>query len=170
MVIVILFLLGMAAYYQTKANISDRYSVNIFMGVAASIIIAVVLLVNFLKNRSQRMTTISRWLEILIIPMALSLTWEGLFGILLNRTGAKPILTIIFGLVLLVLYLPIAVVDVGQIKNAVGGMTAQTWRGDANDWLNLLVQVVVPIAITIWMLTGQRRLVMEQNIMRLLEN
>lgn len=38
----------------------------------------------------------------------------------------------------------------------VGGMTAQTWRGDANDWLNL-----VPIAITIWMLTGQRRLVME---------
>lgn len=25
----------------------------------------------------------------------------------------------------------------------VGGMTAQTWRGDANDWLNLLVQVVV---------------------------
>ena len=60
MVIVILFLLGMAAYYQTKANISDRYSVNIFMGVAASIIIAVVLLVNFLKNRSQRMTTISR--------------------------------------------------------------------------------------------------------------
>lgn len=21
----------------------------------------------------------------------------------------------------------------------VGGMTAQTWRGDANDWLNLLV-------------------------------
>ncbi|WP_271869608.1 immunity protein [Lactobacillus amylovorus] len=46
----------------------------------------------------------------------------------------------------------------------VGGMTAQTWRGDANDWLNL-----VPIAITIWMLTGQRRLVMEQNIMRLLE-
>lgn len=24
----------------------------------------------------------------------------------------------------------------------VGGMTAQTWRGDANDWLNLLVQVV----------------------------
>lgn len=52
----------------------------------------------------------------------------------------------------------------------VGGMTAQTWRGDANDWLNLLVQVVVPIAIIIWMLTGQRRLVMEQNIMRLLEN
>lgn len=51
----------------------------------------------------------------------------------------------------------------------VGGMTAQTWRGDANDWLNLLVQVVVPIAITIRMLTGQRRLVMEQNIMRLLE-
>lgn len=47
----------------------------------------------------------------------------------------------------------------------VGGMTAQTWRGDANDWLNLFV----PIAITIWMLTGQRRLVMEQNIMRLLE-
>lgn len=60
MVIVILFLLGMAVYYQTKVNISDRYSVNIFMGVAASIIIAVVLLVNFLKNRSQRMTTISR--------------------------------------------------------------------------------------------------------------
>jgi hypothetical protein len=124
MVIVILFLLGMAAYYQTKVNISDRYSVNIFMGVAASIIIAVVLLVNFLKNRSQRMTTISRWLEILIIPMALSLTGKGLFGILLNRTGAKPILTIIFGLVLLVLYLPIAVVDVGRIKNAVGRMIA----------------------------------------------
>lgn len=60
MVIVILFLLGMAVYYQTKVNISDRYSVNIFMGVAASIIIAVVLLVNLLKNRSQRMTTISR--------------------------------------------------------------------------------------------------------------
>lgn len=68
------------------------------------------------------MTTINRWLEILIIPMALSLTWEGLFGILLNRTGAKPILTIIFGLVLLVLYLPIAVVDVGRIKNVVGRM------------------------------------------------
>ena len=40
----------------------------------------------------------------------------------------------------------------------VGGMTAQTWRGDANDWLNLLVQVVVPIAITIWMLTGAKKI------------
>lgn len=42
------------------------------------------------------------------------------------------------------------------------------WSGTSNDWLNLLLHLLVPTAITIWIMFGKRRQVMEENANRLI--
>ena len=49
-----------------------------------------------------------------------------------------------------------------------GGIKAQVWSGTLSDWVSSIVSIIVPVAIVIWMMTGKRRQVMDENIERLL--
>ena len=49
-----------------------------------------------------------------------------------------------------------------------GGIKAQVWSGTLSDWVSSLVSIVVPVAIAIWIMTGKRKLVIDENIERLL--
>lgn len=42
------------------------------------------------------------------------------------------------------------------------------WSGDATDWVRMSVAVIVPMILFIWMMFGQRRLVLEENAQRLI--
>lgn len=50
-----------------------------------------------------------------------------------------------------------------------GGVKAQVWSGTLSDWVSVFVSFIVPIAIAVWMMTGKRKLVMDENIERLLD-
>ena len=49
-----------------------------------------------------------------------------------------------------------------------GGIKAQVWSGTLSDGVSSLVSLVVPVAIAIWIMTGKRKLVIDENIERLL--
>lgn len=49
-----------------------------------------------------------------------------------------------------------------------GGLDPIVWNGSVGDWLNLSVSIIIPVVLAIWMMTGRRKLVMEENIERLL--
>lgn len=44
-----------------------------------------------------------------------------------------------------------------------------TWDGSTGEWLVALISVVVPVCIYLWMISGKRRLVMQENSNRILE-
>ena len=45
-----------------------------------------------------------------------------------------------------------------------GGVKAQVWSGTLSDWVSSFVLVLVPVAIAVWMMTGKRKQVMDENI------
>lgn len=49
-----------------------------------------------------------------------------------------------------------------------GGLDPIVWNGSVGDWLNLSVSIIIPVVLVTWMMTGRRKLVMEENIERLL--
>lgn len=44
-----------------------------------------------------------------------------------------------------------------------------TWNGSTGEWLVAIISVVVPVCIYLWMITGKRKLVMEENSRRILQ-
>lgn len=44
-----------------------------------------------------------------------------------------------------------------------------TWNGSTGEWLVTIISVVVPVCIYLWMVTGKRKLVMEENSRRILQ-
>lgn len=44
-----------------------------------------------------------------------------------------------------------------------------TWDGSTGEWLVAIISVVVPVCIYLWMISGKRRLVMQENSNRILE-
>lgn len=49
-----------------------------------------------------------------------------------------------------------------------GWDSISTWSGGFNDWATTIIPLVFGLAVTIWMMFGQRRQVMEENVDRLL--
>ncbi|MBD0890041.1 CPBP family intramembrane glutamic endopeptidase [Lactobacillus gasseri] len=44
-----------------------------------------------------------------------------------------------------------------------------TWNGSTGEWLVAIISVVVPVCIYLWMITGKRKLVMQENSSRILQ-
>ena len=44
-----------------------------------------------------------------------------------------------------------------------------TWNGSTGEWLVAIISVVVPVCIYLWMITGKRKLVMQENSRRILQ-
>ena len=89
----------------------------------------------------------------------------------------RPIYAAALGLVLAILYLYTGKLwlpmlyhfGVDFLNYAVnGGIKAQVWSGTLSDGVSSLVSIVVPVAIAIWIMTGKRKLVIDENIERLL--
>ena len=89
----------------------------------------------------------------------------------------RPIYTAALGLVLAILYLYTGKLwlpmlyhfGVDFLNYAVyGGFKAEVWSGTLSDGVSSLVSIVVPVAIAIWIMTGKRKLVIDENIERLL--
>lgn len=49
-----------------------------------------------------------------------------------------------------------------------GWNSPSTWTGDFNDWATTIIPLIFGLIVTIWMMYGKRRLVMEENVDRLL--
>lgn len=49
-----------------------------------------------------------------------------------------------------------------------GWASSTSWSGDIYDWMDALLPLIFGLAVTIWMMYGQRRQVMEENVDRLL--
>lgn len=51
----------------------------------------------------------------------------------------------------------------------VGVMRTGNWTGSTSEFIVLLIQVIVPTLLTIWMLTGKRKRVLQENADRIME-
>ena len=49
-----------------------------------------------------------------------------------------------------------------------GWNSPSTWTGDFNDWATTIIPLIFGLIVTIWMMYGKRRLVMEEKVDRLL--
>ena len=117
--VIILLWWGMAIFNIVKGKVPTGS-----LCIVASIPVTIVLICDLLKKRSTKWATAARWLAILIVPAILSLTWYILFGNILHQVSFKLFITILFGLILLVMDLPVAVVALGQVKNWLGRLIA----------------------------------------------
>lgn len=88
--------------------------------IVVSILPVLVLAFNWLKKKS----AVTRWLAIIIMPAILSVTWYILFHNILCYVSFKLGIIVLFGLILLVMDLPVAVVAIGQVQNWFGRLIA----------------------------------------------
>lgn len=113
--IVILLWWGMAIFNIVKVHLATAG-----LCIVVSILPVLVLAFNWLKKKS----AVTRWLAIIIMPAILSVTWYILFHNILCYVSFKLGIIVLFGLILLVMDLPVAVVAIGQMQNWLGRLIA----------------------------------------------
>lgn len=101
-------------------NIIKGRSATAGLCIVVSVLPILVLILNWLKKK----LAFTRWLAILIVPAILSTTWYILFHNILRYVGFKLLIVILFGLLLLVMDLPVAVMAIGQVQNWFGRLIA----------------------------------------------
>lgn len=103
---------------------SVRQHSNSTIMIAYSVILGILLVLDLLKNHSQKLTIFSRWLEIIILPIMLSMTWESALHDILSQTNSRELIISIFVIIFLLMFLPVSVVAIGQVKNTIGRIIA----------------------------------------------
>lgn len=107
------------------AKYPNQVFADVIIIIFCAIIGIIALVLYLLRQRSRRIEKISRWLNIITVPFALSITWIALSVIASTRLPKFQIISeIIMGLIYLVVYLPVVIVDYSAIKNWLGRIIA----------------------------------------------
>lgn len=158
---------------------------NIFQLVFLILIVGLNFYVQFNRHNSSKLNfEITRWLNLLVFSSYFTIIWLVVGNYLIFNFRQFEILwVLLLWAAYLVLLLPLAILYTGKLwlpmlyhflmdylASLQSGWNSAGWTfsGYANDYIQEILMVGVPLVFTIWMMYGKRRAVIEENVDRLL--